>query len=95
MKRITISELSLLMFVLSACQATTFTHITDGVRTATTYDNSSKNKVVVQTIEMLDGPTGKWFEAEKLADGTFVLTQRGQAARTEFMANEESASGGY
>ena len=95
MKLILASKLMSLIFILTACQVTTFNNITDGVRTAVTYENSSKKKVVSKTIEMLDARTGEWFEAKRRADGTYTLTSRGQADKRLFIANEESASGGY
>ena len=95
MKLILASKLISLMFILSACQVTTFSNITDGVRTAVTYENSSKKRVVTKTIEMLDARTGEWFEAERRADGTYTFTSRGQAAKRQLIANEESASGGF
>ena len=84
-----------LIFILPACQVTTFSNITDGVRTAVTYENSSKKRVVAKTIEMFDTRTGEWFEAERRADGTYTLTPRGKAVKRQFIASEESASGGY
>ena len=83
------------MLILSACQVTTFSNITGGTRTAVTYENSRKKKVVAKKIEMLDARTGEWFEAERIAGGTCALIPRGQADRQEFIANEESGSGGY
>ncbi len=95
MKLIITGKLFALMFLLSACQVTTFSKITEGVRTAVTYEDSSKKKVVTKTIEMLDARTGKWFEAERKADGTYTLTPAGLSARQNYLANEESGSGGY
>ena len=95
MKLILASKLMALIFILPACQVTTFSNVTDGVRTAVTYENSSKKRVVSKTIEMFDAPTGQWFEAERRVDGTYNFTSRGQADKRLFIANEESASGGY
>ncbi|MBN06947.1 MAG: hypothetical protein CMM45_03845 [Rhodospirillaceae bacterium] len=95
MKLILASKLMALIFILPACQVTTFSNITDGVRTAVTYENSSKKRVVSKTIEMFDALTGQWFEAERGVDGTYAFTSRGQAVKRQLIANEERASGGY
>ena len=95
MKLIMTDKLIMLMLVLSACQVTTFSNISDGVREAITYEDSSKKRVVSRTTEMLDARTGKWFEAKRIANGKYILTLSGKAARREMLANEASASGGY
>ena len=95
MKLILASKLISLIFILSGCQVTSYSNVTDGVRTAITYESSGKKRVVAETFEMLDASTGEWFEAEKRVDGTYTFTPRGRAARRGFIANEESSSGGY
>ena len=95
MKSVLASSLVGLMFALSACQVTTYTNITDGVRTAITYENSDKERVIAKTTEIRDESTGKWFEAERLDNGTYIFSPRGQRARREYLANENSSSYGY
>ena len=95
MRAILANTLVLSIFVLSACQVTTYTDTLDGVRTAVTYEDSSKRRVLVKKFEKFDAITGEWFEAEKLVDGRYVLTKSGQSARKAFIANEETSSGGY
>ena len=66
-----------------------------GVRTAITYEDDTKTKVIGTRTEMEVQQLG-WFEAEKTTDGTYKLTTKGKSDKStaESMAAGGDDSGG-
>ena len=92
---IKISGILLCLAVLSGCQTTVFEGLAPGVRTATTYEDSTKTKVIGTRTEMEVQQLG-WFEAEKTTDGTYKLTTKGKSDKStaESMAAGGDSGGG-
>ncbi len=98
MQFIKISGVLLCLAVLSGCQTTGYEALAPGVRTTTTYEDSTKTKIIGTRTEMEVQQLG-WFEAEKTTDGTYKLTTKGKSDKStaESMAaggDSDSDSGG-
>ena len=80
--------------ILASCQTVGYEPILENVRVSTTYEDDKKLKIIGSRIEMnvsqSNGMFG-WFEAEKTADGTYVLTSKGMSDKA---SAEDMASGG-
>ena len=92
---IKISGVLLCLAVLSGCETMVYEALAPGVRTATTYEDSTKTKVIGTRTEMEVQQLG-WFEAEKTTDGTYKLTTKGKSDKStaEGMAAGDDDSGG-
>ena len=94
---IKISGVLLCLAVLSGCETKTMVYeaLAPGVRTATTYEDSAKTKVIGTRTEMEVQQLG-WFEAEKTTDGTYKLTTKGKSDKStaESMAAGDDSGGG-
>ena len=93
---IKISRVLLCLAVLSGCETTVYEALAPGVRTATTYEDSAKTKVIGTRTEM-EVPLLGWFEAEKTTDGTYKLTTKGKSDKStaeSMAAGGDSDSGG-
>ena len=95
MQFIRISGVLLCLAVLSGCESVVYEALAPGVRTATTYEDSAKTKVIGTRTEMEVQQLG-WFEAEKTTDGTYKLTTKGKSDKStaESMAAGDDDSGG-
>ena len=92
---IKISRVLLCLAVLSGCETIVYETLAPGVRTATTYEDDTKTKVIGTRIEMEVQHLG-WFEAEKTTDGTYKLTTKGKSDKStaESMANDSGDDSG-
>ena len=86
---IKISGVLLCLAVLSGCQTIGYETLAPGVRTATTYEDDTKTKVIGTRTEMEVQQLG-WFEAEKTTDGTYKLTTKG---KSDWSTAERNAAG--
>ena len=86
---IKLSGVLLCLAVLSGCQTIGYETLAPGVRTATTYEDDTKSKVIGTRTEMEVQQLG-WFEAEKTTDGTYKLTTKG---KSDWSTAERNAAG--
>ena len=93
---IKISGVLLCLAVLSGCQTIGYETLAPGVRTATTYEDDTKTKVIGTRTEMEVQQLG-WFEAEKTTDGTYKLTTKGKSdwsTAERNVAGDDGSGGG-
>ena len=92
---IKISGVLLCLAVLSGCETMVYEYeaLAPGVRTATTYEDSAKTKVIGTRTEM-EVPLLGWFEAEKTTDGTYKLTTKGKSDKSTAESNAAGGGGG-